>query len=122
MIKTILGGLIMLFSNVAMATDVFEVVSLKFRDGIKLEEQKKLMNDLNNVVKKFEGFKSRDYYYSNENGRWIDFVVWADLNLAKKASEHAMNDPAAGAVFSKIEEKSMIFSHYDRVGGVKKEK
>lgn len=120
--QIIIGGLIMLFSNLATAGDAFEVVSLKFNEGVSLEEQKKLMMDLNSIVKKFEGFKSRDYYYSSENGRWIDFVVWSDVKLAKKASEQIMTDPAAGAVVSKMEEKSMIFSHYERVGGVKKDK
>ncbi|MCE3010881.1 MAG: hypothetical protein LW875_09740 [Proteobacteria bacterium] len=120
--QLIIGGLIMLFSNLATAGDAFEVVSLKFNEGVSLEEQKKLMMDLNRIVKKFDGFKSRDYYYSSENGRWIDFVVWSDVKLAKKASEQIMIDPAAGALVSKMEEKSMIFSHYERVGGVKKDK
>jgi hypothetical protein len=120
--QVIIGGLIMLFSSLATAGDAFEVVSVKFNEGVSLEEQKKLMMDLNNVVKKFEGFKSRDYYYSSENGRWIDFVVWSDVKLAKKASEQVMTDPVAGAVISKMDEKSMIFSHYERVGGVKKDK
>jgi hypothetical protein len=119
--QIIIGGLIMLFSNLATAGDAFEVVSVKFNEGVSLEEQRKLMMDLNNVVKKFEGFKSRDYYYSSENGRWIDFVVWSDVKLAKKASEQVMTDPVAGAVISKMDEKSMIFSHYERVGGAKKE-
>ena len=119
--QIIIGGLIMLFSNLATAGDAFEVASVKFNEGVSLEEQRKLMMDLNNVVKKFEGFKSRDYYYSSENGRWIDFVVWSDVKLAKKASEQVMTDPVAGAVISKMDEKSMIFSHYERVGGAKKE-
>lgn len=120
--QIIIGGLIMLFSNLATASDVFEVVSVKFKDGVNIEEQKKLMMDLNNVVKKFEGFKSRDYYYSSENGRWIDFVVWSEIKLAKRASEQIMTDTVAGSVISKMDEKSMIFSHYERVGGAKKEK
>ncbi|NQZ02235.1 MAG: hypothetical protein HRT45_16375 [Bdellovibrionales bacterium] len=115
-----LGGLLMLFSNVALAGDIFEVVSAKFVEGTSYEEQKDLMGQLNEVVKGFRGFKSRDYYYSKENGRWIDFVVWTDLASAKAASEQAMKDPKAGAVFSKMEEKSMIFSHYERISGVKK--
>lgn len=31
-----------------------------------------------------------------------------------------MGDPKCGAIFSKIDDKTMIFSHYERVGGVKK--
>ncbi len=112
----------MLFSNGAVAGDAFEIVSVKFMDGVNIEEQKKLMMELNNLIKKFAGFKSRDYYYSNENGRWIDFLVWSDVSLAKKASEQMMTDPVAADVISKMDEKTMIFSHYERVGGVKKEK
>jgi len=118
--KIIIGGLIMLFSNIAIAGDTFEIVSVKFKSGIDLTEQKKLMTDLNSIVKNFEGFKSRDYYYSTENGRWVDFVVWSDIKLAKKASEKIMIDPAAGTILSKMDEKSMIFSHYERFGGTKK--
>lgn len=111
----------MLFSSIAVAGDAFEIVSMKFKDGISIEDQKASMEKLNSVVKKFEGFKSRDYYYSEENGRWFDFVVWSDLKLAKRASEQAMKDPVAGEVFMKMDEKTMIFSHYNRVGGVKAE-
>ena len=117
----ILGGLIMLFSSIATADDTFEVVSTKFKDGVSLAEQEKLMAKLNEIVKTFEGFKSRDYYYSSENGRWVDFVVWESLEQAKKASEQAMQNPEAGKVFSQIDEKSTIFSHYKRVGGMKKD-
>lgn len=116
----LLGGLIMLFSQIASADDCFEVVSHKFNDGVTLDKQKRLMEKLNDIVKTFDGFKSRDYYYSKENGRWIDFVVWESLEKAKKASEQAMQNSEAGKVFSQIEEKSMIFSHYDRVGGIGK--
>tara|TARA_B110001454_G_scaffold219195_1_gene251361 strand:+ start:5092 stop:5460 length:369 start_codon:yes stop_codon:yes gene_type:complete len=120
--QIIIGALVMLFSNLATASDTFEIVSVKFKDGVNIEEQKRLMRDLNNVVKKFEGFKSRDYYYSSENGRWIDFVVWSNIKMAKKASEQVMTDPIAGAAISKMDQKDMIFSHYERVGGAKTEK
>jgi hypothetical protein len=117
--KILWGGLFMLISSLALATDAFEVVSLKFKEGVRLEEQKSLMAELNQVIQKYEGFKSRDYYYSSENGRWIDFVVWTDVKLAKRASEAAMNDPKVGVFFSKMDEKTMIFSHYERIGGAK---
>jgi len=118
--KLLLGGLLMLNSNFALTTDVFEIVSLKFKDEVKFDEQKKLMSDLSGIILKFDGIKSREYFYSPENGRWIDFVVWSDVKLAKKASEAVMNDASAGTVFMKIDEKTMIFSHYEKVGGVKK--
>jgi hypothetical protein len=117
--KLLLGGFFMLTSSLALA-DAFEVVSLKFKEGVRLEEQKSLMAELNQVITNYEGFKSRDYFYSPENGRWIDFVVWSDVKLAKRAAEAAMNDPKVGVVFSKMDEKTMIFSHYERMGGAKK--
>lgn len=118
--QTLLGGLLMLFSNVATAGDVFEIVTAQFKDNIPLQEQTEAMAMLNDVVRRFDGFKSRDYYYSAENGHWVDFVVWTDLQLAKAASEQATADPVAGAVFARLEEVSVIFSHYERMGGVKK--
>ena len=110
----------MLFSNIAIAGDAFEIVSVKFKHGVPLQEQKMLMEQLNEVVRGFDGFKSRDYYYSREKERWVDFVVWSDLNLAKAASEQVMKNQKAGAVFSKMDEKSMILSHYERINGTKK--
>lgn len=101
--------------------NAFEVVSFEFLKNIELSEQKVLMNELNQIVKNFDGFKSRDYYYSSSNGRWIDFIIWNNAHLAEKASEEMMNDPKARLVFSKIEEKSMIFSNYMWVGGAKRD-
>jgi len=121
--KNVLFGSIMLISSsIATAEDVFEIVSMKFKDDVSLEEQKQAMSTLNTVVAKFEGFKARDYFYSEENQRWVDFVVWSDLVLAKKASESVMSNPEATALFSLIEEQSMIFSHYSRINGVNIEK
>lgn len=109
-----------MFNSNLSDQDVFEVVSLKFIEEVGIEEQAMLMTQLNDFLNNFEGFKSRDFYYSAEMGRWIDFVVWSDLKCAKKASEAIMNDEKAGMILSKMDEKSMIFSHYKRVGGAKR--
>ena len=108
----------MTYLKEAQSSDAFEVVSMSFKKGTSLDEQKSLMEKLNSIVTQFEGFKSRDYFYSKDNGRWIDFVVWVDVGSAKKASEQVMKNPEAGAVFSQIEESSMMFSHYSHAGGV----
>lgn len=97
-----------------------EIVSFRFKDEVSFEDQRLLMSVLNEKLVDYDGFNSRDYYYSVENRRWLDFVVWSDVTLAKTASESMMNDPQAVSVFSKIDEKTMIFSHYEKVGGVKK--
>lgn len=98
--------------------NAFEIVSFKFNDDVSLDAQKHFMENLNSVVANYEGFKSRNYFYSADNGRWIDVVVWSDEKLAKQASQHAMKDPAIGEIFSKMDEKSMIFSHYNYIGGI----
>ena len=97
-----------------------EIVSFRFKDEVSSEDQKLMMGVLNEKLVSYDGFLSRDYYYSVDNGRWIDFVLWSDESLAKKASESIVNDPQAGSVLSQIDEKTMIFSHYAWVGGVKK--
>lgn len=117
--ETLLTGLLLINATTATADDAFEIISLQFKTDVSLEQQQQAMSSLNDIVKEFSGFKSRDYFYSQENGRWIDFVVWSDIKLAKKASAEAMQNPAAGAVFSLMDESSMIFSYYSHVDGIK---
>ena len=120
-VKTLLiGGLFMLGSNAAKAEDVFEIVSFKFKENVSMEDQKKALEKLNTCVKKYEGFKSREYYFSKESNSWIDSVVWTSSEDAKKAAEQIMKDPETGKIFSLMDDKSMVFSHYERVGGTRK--
>ena len=113
----LLGGL-MITSTQTHAKDIYEIVSFKFQKEVSLKEQKEAVAALNHVVKEFKGFKSRNYYYSEENQRWFDFITWESLELAKKASEQAMKNPQATKIFSLMDEKTMIFSHYERMGGL----
>ena len=117
--KTLVTSLMLLNVATATADDAFEIISLSFKDGITYEQQEKAMLSLNEIVKTFDGFKSRDFFYSKENNRWIDFVVWSNLSLAKKASEVVMSNPKAGKVFALIDQEAMIFSYYDQIGGIK---
>jgi len=120
-VKTLLiEGLFMLGSNAAKAEDVFEIVSFKFKENVSMEDQKKALEKLNTCVKKYEGFKSREYYFSKESNSWIDSVVWTSSEDAKKAAEQIMKDPETGKIFSLMDDKSMVFSHYERVGGTRK--
>lgn len=104
--------------NTAQTTDVYEVVFTKFKEGTTLDAQIAAMAQLNDVVSQFEGFKSRNYFYSEENKHWVDMVVWTDVERAKRASEQAMANPTAGEVFMLMDESAMIFSHYHRQGGI----
>ncbi len=102
-----------------MSEKVFEIVSFKFKEGISFENQKLSIENLNNVVKMFDGFISRDYYYSEENHRWFDLILWDNIENAKKGSELAMSNQIAMKAFNLMNEKETIFSYYDRIGGIK---
>lgn len=115
--KLIFGVLIMVLANSSsFAQQSYEIVMTKFKDNISYEEQQAAMEKLNNIVINFSGFVSRDYFYSEDLQQWVDVVQWQDLAAAKAASEQAMNNPDAIAVFSLMDESSMSFSHYRHMG------
>ena len=108
----------MLFSHTADTEDCFEIISLQFKSDTSLKQQQAAMLGLNDLVSILEGFKSRDYFYSEDNGRWVEFISWSNADLAKQASEAMMKNEQALALFSLIDQTSMIFSHYQHVGGI----
>ncbi|WP_047042667.1 hypothetical protein [Vibrio mexicanus] len=95
-----------------------EIVSFKYKEGVTFEEQKRLAQSLSQIVSSFKGFKSREFYYSEDNQRWFDHVVWETVQDAKAASEQVMSNQGALKVFDLMEEDSMIFSYYQKVGEV----
>ena len=105
--------------NIKSATNgnAFEIVMLQFKNGTDIEKQKELMQTLNAIIKSMRGFKARDYFYSEENKYWIDFLIWETIEDAQKATESIAKNPDAGIIFSQIDEKSLIFSHYQLMGG-----
>ena len=104
-------------STAANINNCFEIIALQFRDDIEFVDQEAAMAKLNTVVKTAEGFQSRDYYYSEENGHWIEFIVWDNEASAKAASANMMKNEDALAVFSLGEQTTMLFSHYQHKGG-----
>ncbi len=110
----------MLGSNNLLAEDTFEIVSFKFKENVSMEDQKMALEKLNVCVKKYEGFKSREYYFSKDSNSWIDSVVWVSSEKAKNAADLIMKDPEARKIFSLMDDKSIVFSHYERVGGTRK--
>lgn len=100
---------------------IYEIVVFKFKEGVSFKEQKDLMEQLNEVVKSYKGFKYREYYYSEGDNRWVDRVAWFDLISAKKAMEQFFADPHCAEVISKIDDKSVVTSHYAKVGSYGKE-
>ena len=108
----------MLFSATANKNHCFEIIALQFRNDVTFEDQETAMASLNPIVQTAPGFQSRDYYYSEENGHWIEFIVWKDDASAKAASKAMMSNDEAIAVFCLIDEKTMLFSHYQHKGGI----
>ncbi|PHS00838.1 MAG: hypothetical protein COA68_04190 [Oceanobacter sp.] len=104
-------------STAANINNSFEIIALQFRDNVEFADQEAAMANLNTVVKTAAGFQSRDYYYSEENGHWIEFIVWDNEASAKAASANMMKNEDALAVFSLVEQTTMLFSNYQHKGG-----
>lgn len=120
--KTLMTGFtaVVLASSVSAAS-TFEIVNTKFVDGVNYQEQQEAMESLNTIVKHFDGFQSRHYFYSEELNRWTDIVVWESAELAQSATVKAMENPKAQQVFSKMDMDNTIFSHYQSVGHIEAE-
>lgn len=101
-----------------ITTESFELVSFAFNPDVDFETQLASTEALNEIVKKFKGFKSREFYYSEENQRWFDFVVWESIDDAQAASKEIMNNPQALALFALMDEQSMSMSHYKKLGSL----
>lgn len=107
-----------LHATAANLNNSFEIIALQFRAEVDFAAQEAAMANLNAVVQTAEGFKSRDYYYSEENGHWIEFIVWEDDASAKAASAAMMQNEDALAVFGLVDQTTMLFSHYQHKGGI----
>lgn len=90
-----------------------EIVSFKFRGNIEKEIQIKMMKDLDHTIELFPGFIKRSYYYSNELDRWIDHIIWSNLNMAQESGKKILEHPEASPIFKLIEDDTMIFTHYE---------
>ena len=111
----------MTVASSTLASESYEIVSYRYKDGISFEEQRRSTDSLNAIVAEFAGFKSRTFYYSEDSQRWFDLVTWESLDDARSASEQAMKNPEALRGFGLMDEESMIFSHFKMMGGVDKD-
>jgi hypothetical protein len=93
-------------------TTVIEMVLFRTNEGIKPEEAKTELMKLNDFLVKQEGFISRKTAVADD-GQYLDIVYWTDLNSAKSASDKAMQDTETAKVFSIIEQKTMLFKHFE---------
>ena len=93
-----------------------EIVLFKIKETVPFKEQKRMMTDLIKVIKKCEGFVSRQFFYDQKNDFWIDHVVWKNIDLAQKGADVVLNDPDCSQLFLNIDQGSMNFAHYEQIG------
>ena len=100
-------------------TKIVEMVMWKSVDGIGLEEAKKSITKLNDFVSEQPGFIARKTAIA-EDGRFLDIVYWTDLKSARTASEKAMKTEELTPIFSTIDQKEMVFEHFEIFNDMKK--
>ena len=98
-------------SNMEQAK-IIEMVMWKSVDGISPEEAKNSITKLNDFVKEQPGFVSRKTAMAID-GKFLDIVFWTDLRSAQTASEKAMKTEALLPIFSTIDQKEMLFQHFE---------
>ncbi len=91
--------------------NIMEMVLWKFKDGINIEQGKKSVLKLNEFASKQPGFISRKTAISEE-GKFLDIILWTDLESAKLASEKAMQNEMTTTIFSTMDENEMIFQYF----------
>ena len=97
---------------------IIELVLWKSVEGISTEDAKKSITKLNNFVGKQHGFLGRKTALA-EDGKFLDIVYWTDLNAAKVASERAMRNEDLIPIFNNIDQKEMVFQHFEIFNSIK---
>jgi len=98
-------------SKMEQAT-IIEMVMWQSVEGINAEEAKESITKLNAFVSEQSGFISRKTAMA-EDGKFLDIVYWTDLKSARDASEKAIKTKELIPIFSKIDQKEMIFQHFE---------
>jgi hypothetical protein len=98
---------------------IIEMVLWKSVDGISPEEAKKSITKLNDFVREQSGFVARKTAMA-EDGKFLDIVYWTDLKSAKNASEKALKTEELIPIFSTIDQKEMVFQHFEIFNDIKK--
>jgi hypothetical protein len=94
--------------------EVHEFIVFKFKSGVPHDQQVATMRELDTFLKPLQGFRSREYYYSNSDKRWVDHIVWVD-RAAALASRRVTENPLAADLFALFNQNSIVFSRYQRV-------
>ncbi|MCB9363804.1 MAG: hypothetical protein H6587_04470 [Flavobacteriales bacterium] len=105
-------------SNMEQAK-IIEMVMWKSVEGISPEQAKTSITKLNDFVSEQPGFIARKTAIA-EDGKFLDIVYWTDLKSAKEASEKAMKTEELMPIFSTIDQKEMVFQHFEIFNGIEK--
>ena len=98
---------------------IIEMVMWKSVDGITQEEAKNAISKLNDFVSKQSGFVARKTAVAAD-GKFLDVVYWTDLQSAQAASEKAMQTEELIPIFNTIDQKEMVFQHFEIFNQLKK--
>ena len=93
--------------------EVHEFVLLEFQRDVPLAEQTEIMQQLDGMVVELDGFRAREYFYSAEERRWLDHLVWADRRAVER-SEQLADEPRAAALFQRM--TSVVVGCFRRIG------
>lgn len=88
-----------------------EVVTFKTNPEYTNEQLQQAMETTNDIVKEFDGFVSRNIS-QNENGEFIDVVLWETKEQALNAAKQVPEIPELIKNFALIDPKSVVMKHY----------
>lgn len=91
---------------------VVEVVTYKLREGLSEDDYLKAVEATFPFLCKTDGFVRRALS-KGEDGTWVEFVEWTNLDAAKAASELAMSEPTLADFMSAADMETMTFNYYD---------
>lgn len=101
-----------------VSTESFEIVSFAYKTDVPFDTQFSSTQALNEIVNKLKGFKSRAFYFSEDYQRWFDFIVWESQQDAQNASKQIMKTPEALEIFALMDDTTLSFAHYQKLGAI----
>ncbi|AUP81395.1 antibiotic biosynthesis monooxygenase family protein [Flavivirga eckloniae] len=94
--------------------ETVELVLFKTKPEFDKETVVNAAKSMNAILENYEGYISRKLSRTDD-GQWMDVVYWTDLESAKKASKHIMENNLGQIYFGMIDESTMKFYHLDVV-------
>lgn len=91
-------------------THVAEIVTFTLVDGTTAEDFVKISQASESFVRAAIGFTHRQLS-QGEDGRWTDYVVWADMQAAQDAAAQFPNQDFAPALMAAIQPDSIQMRH-----------